>query len=641
MQSNRKHSWMFGWTPPWHRKTSDMNQHSSTTGHPQRSARKQSHSSSKVATFKTDQIYSSSNTNSSNSFSARQPDQAMDTGSPLSSSNSSFASSFRRNTKESVLDFFHRRKSSTPSSTISLQQSSNVGPMSSYPPGRNSGLSAFNSTAALTNGSTQPYTTLQSTNPTNGVLSTSSPGTLTNPHHQATNIGINPPPPTVTPAIHQHHRFPFVTHHNDSIGAQSPIPEEPCFSSPPSSSSSHYHPQVSSLSSSLTSTLGRPYDTLMKKQGLFYEYTMDMQDCAPPTMDDTKRITLRHDLVKLALDGLFKSPLEPQQEGERQVLQIGCGNGAWCIDCAKEHPNWFVLGLDDRNGGPLISAASGKKMMSGTSSSTSAPSNPIILPSHTVTSSASISSSLMGLNTHGCNFTFIRSTTTLVNSLKMFPDGQFDLIYGRFLALALPPCEYEDLISECWRVCKPGGFVEFTELDMRIYGTHGSGTLIRKLNQQVVSAMKKQKLDPRLPRHLQDLFFKLLVDDQPASSHRRQNSYQVKYNSLPLGVWGGRLGVMFRDDIHDILDALHVTSYPVTDITNGSNINTPDVVDEDDDNHDDDFDDDDSIEDKANKNRNGLFEEDWTATTDILDDELDSQNAFMNIYQVYAQKHKD
>jgi ubiquinone/menaquinone biosynthesis C-methylase UbiE len=66
----------------------------------------------------------------------------------------------------------------------------------------------------------------------------------------------------------------------------------------------------------------------------------------------------------------------------------------------------------------------------------------------------------------------------------MFPDGHFDLIYGRFLALALPPSDYEDLISECWRVCKPGGFVEFTELDMRIYGTQGSGTLVKKLNQQ-------------------------------------------------------------------------------------------------------------------------------------------------------------
>lgn len=155
----------------------------------------------------------------------------------------------------------------------------------------------------------------------------------------------------------------------------------------------------------------------------------------------------------------------------------------------------------------------------------------------------------------------------------------------------------------------------------------------------VVSAMKKKKLDPRLPRHLQDLFFKLLVDDQPASSRRRQNSYQVKYNSLPLGVWGGRLGVMFRDDIHDVLEALNVTTTADNDTTTDAT-NALDNLDEDEDN-DDDLDNDNGTDVKDHRNRNGPFEEDWTATTDILDDELDSQMAFMNVYQIFAQKHKD
>lgn len=156
----------------------------------------------------------------------------------------------------------------------------------------------------------------------------------------------------------------------------------------------------------------------------------------------------------------------------------------------------------------------------------------------------------------------------------------------------------------------------------------------------VVSAMKEQKLDPRLPRHLQDLFFKLLVDDQPASSRQRQNSYQVKYNSLPLGVWGGRLGVMFRDDIHDVLDALNVTTTATTTAnTTTTTISTivPDELHDED--HDDDLEEEGEPDDLGG--RNAPFEEDWTTTTDLLDDELDSQMAFMNIYQIFAQKHKE
>ncbi|KAI8343058.1 hypothetical protein BC941DRAFT_86429 [Chlamydoabsidia padenii] len=202
-----------------------------------------------------------------------------------------------------------------------------------------------------------------------------------------------------------------------------------------------------------------------------------------------------------------------------------------------------------------------------------------------------VSSSLSSPAVSSCgnNFMFIRSTLSLVESLKKFPDDHFDLVYGRFLALALSHQDYETLVAECWRVCKPRGFVEFTELDMRIYGHSQVSPLVQRLNHQVISTMKKKNLDPRLPRHMQDLFFKLLVD-------ARQQSYQVNYNSLPLGVWGGRLGVMFRDDMHDVLEALGVSTT-------------------DDPTH-------------------------WQASSDTLDDELDAQMAFMNLYQIFVQKTK-
>lgn len=105
--------------------------------------------------------------------------------------------------------------------------------------------------------------------------------------------------------------------------------------------------------------------------------------------------------------------------------------------------------------------------------------NSLVPPS---SSASSISSA--PANPPGNNYLFIKSTLSLVDSLKRLPEGHFDLVYGRFLALALPRGDYEALVAECWRVCKAGGFVEFTELDMRIYGYAGHSPLVQDLNQQ-------------------------------------------------------------------------------------------------------------------------------------------------------------
>jgi hypothetical protein len=135
---------------------------------------------------------------------------------------------------------------------------------------------------------------------------------MNNSHHQAASPHSITSPPLVPAAavaaaatatvtstsssssIHQHHRFPFGGHHSETANAPSTIPEE--------HHSPSYPHRTSPPHNSTTSTIGlRPYDTLIHKAGTFYEQSME--DSAPPSMDDTKRITLRHDLVKLALDG--------------------------------------------------------------------------------------------------------------------------------------------------------------------------------------------------------------------------------------------------------------------------------------------------------------------------------------------------
>jgi hypothetical protein len=97
--------------------------------------------------------------------------------------------------------------------------------------------------------------------------------------------------------------------------------------------------------------------------------------------------------------------------------------------------------------------------------------------------------------------------------------------------------------------------------------------------------MESKQLDPRLARRLQDL----IMDREDVTS-------EIKYISLPLGVWGGKLGVMFRDDIHTLIESFQ-----------------QDVADQKD-------------------NKKCRTEDELNYKMDIMDNEMDSNRAFMNLH---------
>lgn len=70
---------------------------------------------------------------------------------------------------------------------------------------------------------------------------------------------------------------------------------------------------------------------------------------------------------------------------------------------------------------------------------------------------------------------------------------------------------------------------------------------------------------------------------------------EVKYISLPVGVWGGKLGVMFRDDVHTLIESFQ-----------------KDVA---------------ELNEKQERT-----EDELEYKIDIMDMELDSNRAFMNLH---------
>jgi ubiquinone/menaquinone biosynthesis C-methylase UbiE len=130
-------------------------------------------------------------------------------------------------------------------------------------------------------------------------------------------------------------------------------------------------------------------------------------------------------------------------EDKRHVLHVGCSDGSWCIDTASLFPHWLVVGIDDKTGGPCPDQHKVPK-----------------------------------------NFKYIRCFYDLLRTLKEFPSHSFDLVYTRFLFDAYSEQDYLVLIKECLRICKSNGYIEFYELDMRIYGNPKAGPSTHTLNEK-------------------------------------------------------------------------------------------------------------------------------------------------------------
>lgn len=84
------------------------------------------------------------------------------------------------------------------------------------------------------------------------------------------------------------------------------------------------------------------------------------------------------------------------------------------------------------------------------------------------------------------NVRFLRDPeVSLLDMLRRFPDESYDLVHCRFLILSLSSEQYQELVQECWRICKPGGYVELLEMDMRVYYTRPcTGKVIQLFNSE-------------------------------------------------------------------------------------------------------------------------------------------------------------
>ncbi|KAI9497451.1 S-adenosyl-L-methionine-dependent methyltransferase, partial [Zychaea mexicana] len=154
--------------------------------------------------------------------------------------------------------------------------------------------------------------------------------------------------------------------------------------------------------------------------------------------EEAERIQLKNDLIKLAFEGEFALPIDFHKIEHGRVLDVGCGPGHWCFDLAQDYPRLHVIGVDNVNMFP----------------------DPSSVPAN-------------------CELIKYNVLDGLTHTL--FPEASFDCIHIRFMCLAFTREQYSQVIDDCWRLLKPGGYLEILEMDMMVYSP---GPATERLNLQ-------------------------------------------------------------------------------------------------------------------------------------------------------------
>lgn len=150
-------------------------------------------------------------------------------------------------------------------------------------------------------------------------------------------------------------------------------------------------------------------------------YVVDNTD---PTINDADLARLINQDETMNEDGGV--PLLPagyQPDADHAILDVACGPAGWLRTIHSEYPDAYLVGID--NNKKAISFARNNEE-----------------------------------TRHKENVNFV-----LMNIMEPldFPNHTFDFVNARFLTGVVPTDRWVDLLTECYRILKPGGYIRITE----------------------------------------------------------------------------------------------------------------------------------------------------------------------------------
>ncbi|KAI8073326.1 S-adenosyl-L-methionine-dependent methyltransferase [Gongronella butleri] len=205
---------------------------------------------------------------------------------------------------------------------------------------------------------------------------------------------------------------------------------------------------------------------------------------------------LKNEFLKLAFTDEFRSTVRfDKLPAGSMILDVGCGSGAWCIEKAQQFPHLQVIGIDFEEWFP---------------------------EEHTIPRNCR----LVQRNILDC-------------LAEDFGSDMFDFIHIRCVSMDLTAAQYDKAIHYCWQLLKPNGTMELMEIDMSLCC---AGPATTQMCAEFKSTARHHGFSIELAKRL-------------ASFIPQDDSLNLveRYSSLPLGIWGGRIGARGRDDILDLL----------------------------------------------------------------------------------------
>ncbi|RIA82766.1 S-adenosyl-L-methionine-dependent methyltransferase [Glomus cerebriforme] len=191
----------------------------------------------------------------------------------------------------------------------------------------------------------------------------------------------------------------------------------------------------------------------------------------------------QHYFIRHLWQSNFSSPVgEILKTGGANVLDIGCGNGTWLLEMAKDFPESKFVGVDIA---PLF------------------PTN------------------------HGLENLEFR-LNNLLEGLP-FEDNTFDLVFARLVGDTFSEREWEEtVLRELGRLIKPGGFLEIMQTDSELFSVGKNSEIWNK-------ALLAMNMNNSICEKFENWLLKLLKEKQFSNI-----SHEVVIS--PIGTWANKTG---------------------------------------------------------------------------------------------------